>query len=109
MHMKIDKDFFKKLRIEKGFTQQYIADILNISTAALSRVENNPEKARLETILLLVGFYEADIRKMFSDNERDIVNELEQIKVQITLPYNVTSTNLFQLATELKKIEQSKN
>ncbi len=105
------KNIAEKLRLirqEKGFSQQYVADCLNISVSTISRIENNPGKINLEYFALISEFYQIELRNIFSDNESEIQDELSNIKVHIVLPFSMTSNQLFQIAKAMQLFEQQK-
>lgn len=96
------------IRQEKGFSQQYVADCLNISVSTISRMENNPGKINLEYFYLVADFYEIKLSKIFSDTESEIEKDLSKIKVQLVLPFSMNSKHLFQIAKALRDIELQK-
>lgn len=50
-------DILRKERKEKGYTQQQIADILNISRAAYAQYERGQNTPTVDAILKLADFY----------------------------------------------------
>jgi transcriptional regulator with XRE-family HTH domain len=48
-------------RTEKGYTQEKIADLLQISQASYSNLENNIGKVDLKTIQKISEIYEIDL------------------------------------------------
>lgn len=103
--MKNVAENLRLIREKKGFSQQYVADCLNISVSTISRMENNPGKINLSNYALIADFYEVKLSKIFSDTESEIEDELSKIKVHIVLPCAMTSKQLFQIAKTLRQIE----
>ncbi len=48
----------KKLRIEKGLSQEALAGVLNISRQAYCRYENDQRELSLDSLCILADFYE---------------------------------------------------
>lgn len=44
----------KKYRVERGYTQEELAEIINISTRQLQRIEDNEEKTKIPTLKKIV-------------------------------------------------------
>ena len=55
--MKIGKTL-KKLRIEKGISQDVVAKLLNISRQAYCRYENDQREVSLDALCTLADFYD---------------------------------------------------
>lgn len=55
--MKIGKTL-KKLRIEKGVSQDVVAKLLNISRQAYCRYENDQREVSLDALCTLADFYD---------------------------------------------------
>ena len=51
----------KSLRVQKFYTQQDIADILNVCQKAYINYENGTTKIPLESLMLLAKFYNVDM------------------------------------------------
>lgn len=98
----------RTLRLERNLSQQYIADSLNVSVATISRIENNPEDAKLFQLSRLAQFYHTTLGKIFSDDEKGTTDALSKITVSVNIPYSMTSDFLFRIAYELRKLEQEK-
>lgn len=106
MSMKKIAERLRLLRQENGFSQQHIADILDVSIATISRLENNPEEIKLRYLLSLAQLYKMDLCKLFSTDANELENELSKLTVQVTIPINITSTQLFRVAKKLQEKEQ---
>ena len=61
--------FFKKLRKEKGLTQEQLAERLNVSGRTVSRWENGNNMPDLDILIEMADFYDVDIRELI-DGER---------------------------------------
>ena len=104
--MKKMAEKLRLLRQEKGFSQQYVADILNVSIATISRLENNPEDMKLRHFISLAQLYKVDLCKLFSNDEIELQKELSKLNVQVIIPIDITSSQLFKLAKKLQETEQ---
>lgn len=47
-------EMIKQYRIEKGYTQEQLAEIINISTRQLQRIEENEENTKIKTLKRLI-------------------------------------------------------
>ena len=68
----------KKARLKKGYTQEKLAEILNVSVAYLSRIETgaaNINLKRLNEICGILGVPEAYILNGVSDNSKSYLND----------------------------------
>ncbi len=59
----------KKYRLEKGYTQEQLAEIINISTRQLQRIEENEEKTKISTLKKII--------KVLQIQDKDIINFLK--------------------------------
>lgn len=73
-------DKLKKLRQERGYSQQQLADKLNISRQAISKWENGKAIPDIENLQLLCEIYDVSFDTMFG-NEKDDSN-LESLPVE---------------------------
>lgn len=46
----------KEYRLKKGYTQEQLAEILNLSTRQLQRIEKNEEKTTIQTLKKFARF-----------------------------------------------------
>lgn len=60
----------KENRIKKGFTQEELAEIINISPRQLQRIEKNEDKTRIETIRKII--------KVLQIQDKEIINYLKK-------------------------------
>ncbi|WNX89797.1 helix-turn-helix transcriptional regulator [Emergencia timonensis] len=61
--------FFKELRNEKGWTQEQLAEKLNVSGRTISRWETGNNMPDLDMLIEMADFYDVDIRELI-DGER---------------------------------------
>lgn len=64
-------DLIRIERQKKGYSQDYIAQQLNITQQAYSKIEKRPQKTCLETILKIATFLELNL----SDFQDKLKNE----------------------------------
>lgn len=62
----------RKLRIAKGYSQEYMADVLQISQKTYSNMENDKSSISIETLKKIASEYNIDLMEILSD-ERVIV------------------------------------
>lgn len=58
----------KKIRLEKGLTQQEVADKTNISISMLAMMENGYRRGSDETKIKLANFYKKSVESLFFAN-----------------------------------------
>lgn len=61
--------FLRKLRKEKGETQEQLAERMSVSSRTVSRWENGNNMPDLEILVILADYYEVDIKEIL-DGER---------------------------------------
>ena len=72
--------FLKKLRNEKGLTQEQAGEQFNVSRRTVTRWETGANMPDLDVLLEIADFYDVDLRELF-DGERKserMDKELEQ-------------------------------
>lgn len=63
-----------QLRNKKGYTQDYVADILGIEQSTYSRLESDKMQPNSELLPELAKLYGISILDLFPDEERQYVN-----------------------------------
>ena len=71
----------RKIRIEKGISQQELANIANFSQSFLANVESGKKKPSLLTILRIAEALNVNPREFFSESPTE--NTKEELKRQI--------------------------
>lgn len=71
--------FLKKLRKEKGLTQEQLAEQLNVSNRSVSRWETGNTLPDISILIELAEFYDIDIKEII-DGERKSEKMNEQVK-----------------------------
>ena len=104
--MKIGKNL-RTFRANRGYTQEMLADLLGISQATYSKLENNERKIDLDLIQKIAVVYEVDMRELLIDNTHNksvtnFNNDLENEK--LIKHYEQHMLELKQMITELKNI-----
>ena len=62
--------FLRKLRTEKGLTQEQLAEKLNVSGRTVSRWENGNNMPDLSIIVELADFYDIDICELLNGERK---------------------------------------
>lgn len=62
----------RKVRVLRGFSQDYVSNLLNISQAAYSDIENNKSKVNFERIQEIANIFELDINDLISFDENQV-------------------------------------
>lgn len=64
----------RKIRTIKGLSQDYVSNLLSISQAAYSDIENNKSKVNFERIQEIANIFELDINDLISFDENQVFN-----------------------------------
>lgn len=64
----------RKVRVLRGFSQDYVSKLLNISQAAYSDIENNKSKVNFEKIQEIANIFDVDINDLISFDENQVFN-----------------------------------
>lgn len=82
--MKIYENF-KKIRQEKGFTQDQFAEALHVDGSAISKIESGDRKISADDLIALASLIGEDVTYFFTYPKRyvdaDLVNAPERISV----------------------------
>lgn len=70
--------FLKKLRMEKGLTQEQLAEQAGVSRRTVSRWETGSNLPDLALLVELADLYEVDIREIFEGERKQNMNEEEK-------------------------------
>lgn len=105
----------RALRIERGFTQEYLSDLLKIPQSSYSKLENNKGKIDVKVLKKIADLYEIDLVELFKtdhiiNNQTDsnssnlLFNQLSQklIEQYENRILELKEVNLF-LLSQLKK------
>lgn len=92
----------KKLRIEKGISQQKLAEIIGISQQSVNKYENHNIEPDITTLILLANFFKTSVDYLVGNT--DINHIIENVE-----PYELNSDEAIlvnsyrQLSTEEKQ------
>lgn len=64
----------RKIRSVKGFSQDYVADLLNISQSAYSDIEKNKSKIDIKRLQKIADIFEVNIDDIISFDENQVFN-----------------------------------
>ncbi len=56
----------KENRIKKGYTQEQLAEIINISPRQLQRIEKNEDKTKIETIRKIIKVLQIEDKEIIT-------------------------------------------
>ncbi|GIM52919.1 transcriptional regulator [Capnocytophaga cynodegmi] len=65
----------RKIREQKGFSQEYLANELNISQASYARLENQETKITIDRLLQIAKVLDTEITELFNDNKINIQSQ----------------------------------
>lgn len=96
MNQKKIGTLLKKLRNEKGLTQEQFAQVVNVSNRTVSRWENGNNMPDLDILIQISDYYEIDLRELL-DGERKgekMNKELEETVLK-AVDYTNNETELY--------------
>ncbi len=68
----------KEIRISKGLTQEYVANMADVNTSHISNIENNRTKISLTTLVQICNALGVTIDYVLKDEYSDTSSVLEQ-------------------------------
>ena len=77
--MKINSNLIRKLRAERQWSQEHLADVCELSLRTIQRLETTG-KASLETVRILAAVFEIDANKIILDNDDKTRTPIDVIK-----------------------------
>lgn len=95
--------FLKKLRNEKGITQEHLAEQFGVSSRTVSRWENGNNMPDISILVEISEFYDVDIREII-DGERKSENMTEETKEVLVKTAEYTSVEKARYLKILKGI-----
>lgn len=72
----------KEIRLQKGLTQEYIANQANVNTSHISNIENGRVKISLSTLILICNALEVTLDYILSDEYAHPQNSIERAILQ---------------------------
>ena len=77
--------FLKTLRNEQGFTQEQLAEKLNVSRRTVSRWETGSNMPDLDLLIEMADLYQVDLREMLNGERKseEMNKELEETVLQV--------------------------
>lgn len=77
-------EFLKSLRVEKGLTQEQLAEKFNIAGRTVSRWETGRNMPDISMLVTIADFYEIDVRELMEGERRSDMNEeLKDVAVKM--------------------------
>ena len=95
--------FLKKLRNEKGITQEILAEQFGVSSRTVSRWENGNNMPDISILVEVAEFYDVDIREII-DGERKSENMTQETKEVLAKTAEYTSLEKEKFLKSLKGI-----
>lgn len=100
----------RRLRIEKGYSQEYLADVLAISQKTYSNMENDKSSISIDTLKKIAEEYKIDLIELISDDNIivQINNSRENSKFQAGIIINPMSEELLnQMKERIEELKQT--
>ena len=102
------KDIGSKIRDTrkaKGFTQQFLADKMNVERTSITNLENGKQRPPLHFIYELCNFLDADICKILPSNKQQKENQ-EKIEINSATRSIGVSKKTYDLIEKIKNLEE---
>ena len=74
-------NFLKKLRNEKGLTQEQLAEKLNTSSRAVSRWETGRNMPDLAMLITVSDFYSVDIKELIDGEKKEVTMNTQEREI----------------------------
>lgn len=84
----------RALRIERGFTQEHLSDLLIIPQSSYSKLENNKGKIDVKVLKKIADLYEIDLVELFKTDH--IINNNQTDSNSSNLIFNQLSQKLIE-------------
>lgn len=68
----------KEIRLSKGLTQEYVANIADVNTSHISNIENNRVKVSLSTLVQMCNALEVTVDYILANDYDDTSSVLDQ-------------------------------
>lgn len=78
----------KKAREKKGYSQEYVAEILRVSSSTISRMESNCNNMKLGLIHAYCKLLEIPFESLFAHDANQSRQELSPVSVSINIQIN---------------------
>lgn len=91
----------RKIRIIKGFSQDYVADLLNISQAAYSDIERGKTKINFEKLKKIASIFDLEISSIIDFHETKKLEKLVSDRVNTNPDEMKTIMDLFDKERQL--------
>ncbi len=76
--------FLKQLRIEKGLTQEQLAEVFHVSSRTVSRWETGTNMPDISLLVPLSNFYEIDVRELMEgEKDSEMNKEIEEVATKM--------------------------
>lgn len=93
----------KRMRIEKGYTQEQLSELIDISQKALSSIETGENFVKAETLDKILKIFDITAEELFATNQLkdsaellEMINKniakLENMPEKLELIYNLTQS-----------------
>ena len=99
------KDKLKQLRIEKGFSQKKIADLLGVSLSTVQKMEYGDIKIKNEIIIKICDIFDISIQDFLGDDK----NYKEKLKLNLNLDILRLEKELQKYRNDVKQREEIQN
>lgn len=105
----------RKLRMENGYSQEYLAEVLEVSQKTYSNMENNKSSISIDTLKKIAAEYKIELIELLSDDKVIVQNNSsrESSSFQGGIIINHMSEELFnqmkERIEELKETLSEKN
>lgn len=102
--------YLRKYRMDNGYSQEYVADVIGVSQKTYSNMENDKSNISFDTIKKLIDFYKIDvsnldISKFISDGKLVLQNFEEQGTSSISSNNNFSDKLILQMEERIEELK----
>lgn len=97
----------KRLREERGLTQQALADAIGISLSYINQIENNQRPLTVAVLLKLNAAFGVDVQIFSDEEEARLVGELREALINLSPGEEISGAELKEIATNMPALGRS--
>lgn len=107
--MKIS-NYLRKYRIDNGYSQEYVAEIIQVSQKTYSNMENDKSAVPIETIKQLIDLYHIDVSSIdlssfLKDEKLNLKNSRKENDISEILIHSISKKLIVQMEERIQELK----
>jgi len=74
----------RNIRESLGYSQEYVADQMNISQQMYSKIEKNPERTAYDRLKKLAFILQVDVITLLADNDQSNISQMPIASIEVS-------------------------